>query len=94
LERIIELENSTHTLEEIPGLLPFKKVVPSKTTNQRVTQAHGSMRAKDIIKIAEELKQQKLEKSKQNAALEKREESKEVFYRCKEVHLQQAIKEL
>ena len=46
------LENTVPDLDDVPGLLPFKTVVPMKTKNVKLTQVHESLKAKEILKIA------------------------------------------
>ena len=72
-------------IEEIPGLLCMKKVKPKESTkNVRLTQVHGSMLAKDILTLAESIKEEKERKAgaKKEAYL-KREEKLESFLKCK-----------
>ena len=55
-----EMSERSLQLEEIPGLLTIKKVKPTlERTSTRITQVHGSMRAKDIAGKVKEIKEQK-----------------------------------
>ena len=57
---IHELNEKSLRLEDIPGLLTIEKVKPkmSKETT-RVTQVHGSMHGKEILKLVKEIKEKK-----------------------------------
>ena len=73
-------------LEEIPGLLTVKKVKPDmEKASTRVTQVHGSMRAKDVASLVEDIKEQKEKKAQaKEETRKKKEEEKEAFLKCKE----------
>jgi len=83
-EIIARLQNSTPPLEEI-GLLTVRKVTPKDVTkNVRVTQVHGSMEGKDVLKLAMKIRLDKeiKEQSQKDSAL-KRNDIKNAFFRCK-----------
>ena len=63
LELIEELQSTSVTPDELPGLLPLRKIAPKKTKAERVTQVCGSMRAKELSKV-QEMKVQEKEKEK------------------------------
>jgi hypothetical protein len=51
-------------LEEIQGLLTVKKVKPNiEKASTRVTQVHGSMRARDVASLVKDIKEQKEKKA-------------------------------
>ena len=51
-------------LEEIQGLLTVKKVKPNmEKASTRVTQVHGSMRARDAASLVKDIKEQKEKKA-------------------------------
>ena len=82
---IRELNEKSIELEEIPGLMVTKKVKPNlEKVSTRVTQIHGSMRAKDVAAIVKGIKEvkEKKAKSKQDA-VNKKQELKELFLQCK-----------
>ena len=54
-----ELQSTSVTPDEIPGLLPLRKIAPKKTKAKRVTQVCGSMRAKEMSKVQEVKAQEK-----------------------------------
>ena len=75
-------------LEEIPGLLTVKKVKSNEekkaAATTRVTQVHGSMRAKDVAAKVKEIKEEKQKKqTEKEEAKKKREEIRETFIKCK-----------
>lgn len=73
-------------IEEIPGLLTVKKVKPNmEKTSTRVTQVHGSMRAKDVASLVKDIKEQKEKRAQEKEETrKKKEEEKEAFLKCKE----------
>ena len=79
---IREMSEKSLQLEEIPGLLTFKKVKPNLTKNSvRVTQVHGSMRAKDVAsKVCRRNKNAK----RSSHLKKKKEEMVEMFIKCKD----------
>ena len=82
---IRELNEKSIQLDEIPGLLTVKKIKPNlEKTSTRITQVHGSMRAKDVASMVKEIKDKKETKAKaKEEALQKKEENREIFLRCK-----------
>ena len=47
-EKRRRLENTVPDLEPVPGLLPFKTVVPKETKNVKLNQVHGSLSKRNI----------------------------------------------
>ena len=85
-EKITELQQTVPRLEDIPGLLQINNINPSsKTKNQRLTDVHGSLKAKDALKLAsekraeEQKKEEKREMSRQNKI-----DMKQRFQKCRE----------
>ena len=78
---IHEMNEKSLALEEIPGLLTIEKVKPkmSKETT-RVTQVHGSMHGKDVLKLVQEIKEKKDLKKK--ASTEKLQKKKRMRGSC------------
>ena len=65
------------------GLLPFKKVKPSETTKNKITDVHESLKGtgvRTLIEQKEEDERKKEEKKKERE--EKKEEMKMVFLKC------------
>ena len=59
-------------MSEIPGFLKSNKVKPkAASTNHRVTQVHGSMEAKDMLKLVEGIKEDKIRKEEAKIEKEK-----------------------
>ena len=82
---IRELNEKSIEFEEIPGLMVTKKVKPNlEKVSTRVTQMHGSMRAKDVAAIVKGIKEVKEKKatSKQDT-VNKKQELKELILQCK-----------
>ena len=44
-----QLKNTPVRLEDVEGLLPLTKIQPKKSKHVRITQEHGSLRAKDLL---------------------------------------------
>ena len=84
LEYINNLSQTTPDLEEVPGLMPYKRINTDKSKNKFVTKMHGSLKATEVRKLVterekveEEAKQRKEEKQR------KREEMKKAFNLCR-----------
>ena len=72
-------------LENIPGLLTIQKIKPKQASKStRVTQVHGSMEGKEVIKVVKRINEdkQKTLQLKQDE-MKAKEKEKEDFYRCK-----------
>jgi len=69
-------------IDEIPGLLTYRKVKPKEIlkTNTRITNVHGSMEAQDFLKKVEVIEEEKTKKEQGKIENQARKES---FYRCK-----------
>ena len=82
---IDELHEKSITLTEIPGFMTVQKVKPKLSKeNVRVTQIHGSMKAKNVINVVKEIKEKKEQTAKQKQeTIEKKEETKQRFLLCK-----------
>jgi hypothetical protein len=83
---IIEtLNESTINIQEVPGFMSIQKVKPKLSKSKtRVTQVHGSMKAKmvlDKLKVIDD-KKIETEKSKEENT-KKKEDAKQAFLRCK-----------
>ena len=71
MEVISDLTNTSISIEDVDGILPLKKIQPTKSKTIRITQEHGSMRAKDMlnkVRKRNEIKKEKEDK-KQTEAL-------------------------
>ena len=85
LELIEELQSTSVNPDEIPGLLPVRKIAPKKANAKRVTQVCGSMRAKEMLSKVQEMKAQEKEKEeKRKKDAQKREDIKIAFMRYKD----------
>ena len=62
LELIEELHSTSVTPDEIPGLLPVRKIAPKKTNAKHVTHACGSMKVKEMLSKVQEMKAQEKKK--------------------------------
>ena len=85
---IRDMAEKSLQLDDVPGLLTIKKVTPNpdkaSTGTTRVTQVHGSMRAKDVASKVKEIKEEKLRiQAAKEAKKTQKEERKETFIRCK-----------
>ena len=89
LEKIDELNQTIHSiqtttpdLEAVPGLMPYRKVVP-KNKNKFVTKKHGTLKATDVRKLVEEREKEEQEKNarRETKKLEK-ENQKVAFSKC------------
>ena len=84
MQQLAELKNTPISIEEVNGLLPMKKIQPKKSKVVRLTQAHGSMRAVDMLmKVTERNAAEKVKEKKEDAAM-KKEELRLAFTICKE----------
>ena len=75
----------TYELENVPGLLPYKKVKPNETVRRKITDVHGSLKAsevREIIRKKEEEEQQKEERKAEKGKM--KEETKDKFERCEQ----------
>jgi hypothetical protein len=85
MDMINELHEKSIKLDDIPGFMTIQKVKPNLSkTNTRVTQVHGSMKAKRVLTVVEDIKNKKDQKTKEKQdAINKKEEVKEAFILCK-----------
>ena len=84
LEHIAQMETTTPELEEVPGLMPYKRIVPTKSKNKGLTKMHGTLKATDARKLAEEKQKAEEEALRMKEVKKlKKEEMKEVFHKCK-----------
>ena len=84
-QRIIqESHEKSLKLSEIPGFFKIDKVKLKAASTYRVIQVHGSMEAKDVLKLVEGIKEDKIRKEKAKIEKEKlKQQSREAFYQCK-----------
>ena len=54
LKHIAQLSETTPELEDIPGLMPFKCIAPTKSKNKTLTKMHGSLKSAEVRKLVEE----------------------------------------
>lgn len=40
-------------MQNVPGLLPYKKVKPTETVRRRITDVHGSLKATEVRALIE-----------------------------------------
>ena len=72
-------------MENVPGLLPYKKVKPTETTRRRITDVHGSLKATEVRALVEKKEEKEQQKKVRKEELELRKaEYKEQFIRCRE----------
>ena len=83
LELIEKLQSTSVTPDELPGLLPLRKIAPKKTKAERITQVCGSMRAKKMSKV-QETKVQEKEKEKRKKNIQRKKDIKIAFMCCKD----------
>ena len=84
LELIEELQSTSVTPDELPGLLPLRKIAPKKTKAEHVTQVCESMRAKELSKVQEMKVQEKEKEKKRKKNAQRKEDIKIAFMRCKD----------
>ena len=51
-------------LEQVNGLLPFKKVKLSETTKKKITNVHGSLKGTEVRKLIEQKEEDERKKEK------------------------------
>ena len=84
-EQVESMENDSFQIENVPGLLPFKKVKPKETVKRKITDVHGSLKATEVRALVEKKEQEEqAKKERKEELLLKKEESKEKFIRCKQ----------
>ena len=69
LDLISTLTETSPSLEDVPGLMPYKKIIPKKSKNQRLTKMRGSMKGSEVLKAAEERRQLQKEQEEKEEAL-------------------------
>ena len=80
MEQIKNLSQTAPELEEVPGLMPYKRVIPTKTKNKALTRMHGTLKATDMRMLVEEKEKAEEEKGQRKKEKEvKKELLKEVF---------------
>ena len=83
LEHIQYLSETTPNLEEVPGLMPFKRINP-KSKNKFVTKMHGSLKATELRVLVEEREQAEKEAQQRKEEKQlKKEEMIKAFNVCK-----------
>ena len=84
LEHIAQLSETTPKLENVPGLMPFKRIAPTKSKNKTLTKMRGSLKSTELRKLVEE--REKAEEEAERWRKEKhlkKEEMKGAFQGCK-----------
>ena len=74
-----------YPLEQVEGLLPYKKVKPAASIKKKITDVHGSLKAtevRELIEQKEEEERQKEERRKEK--VEQKENMVSTFLKCKE----------
>ena len=72
-------------LEQVDGLLRFKKVKASETTKKKITDDHGSLKGTEVRKLIEQKEEDERKKEeKKKEREEKKEEMKMLFLKCQE----------
>ena len=64
MEVISDLTNTSISIEDVDGILPLKKIQPTKSKTIRIMQEHGSMRANDMLNKVRE--RNEIEKEKED----------------------------
>ena len=83
LEHIAQLSETTPELENVPDLMPFKRIAPTKSKNKTLTKMHGSLKSTEVRKLVEEReKSEETERRRKEKHLKKG-EMKGAFQRCK-----------
>ena len=78
------LHEKSIQLTEIPGFMAIQKVKPKLSKeNVRVTQIHGSMKAKNVINVVKEIKEKKKTAQQKQENIQKKEKAKHTFLLCK-----------
>ena len=82
---INELNENSILIEEIPGFMPIRKVKPNLfTSSTRITQIHGSMKAKDVLSLVAGINEKKEQKGRTHLQNAEKNEVKKNFIKCKE----------
>ena len=83
---IDELHEKSIVLKEILGFMPVQKVKPKLSKkNTRITQVHGSMKAKNVLTVLKDIESKKQGQFKnKKATAKKKEDTKHAFLKCKE----------
>ena len=82
---INELNENSILIEEIPGFMPIRKVKPNLlTSSTRITQIHGSMKAKDVLSLVAGINEKKEQKGQTHLQNAEKNEVKKNFIKCKE----------
>ena len=82
---IDELHEKSIQLKDIPGFMTVQKVKPKLSKkNTRITQVHGSMKAKKVLNLLKDIEDKKQEQTKsKEEATKKKEDAKQAFLKCK-----------
>ena len=84
-EQVTSKADEQYQLQNVPGLLPYKKVKPTETVRRRITDVHGSLKATEVRALIEKKEEEEQQKKVRKEELELRKaESKEQFIRCRE----------
>ena len=81
---IEELQSTNVTPDEIPDLLPLRKIAPKKTKAKYVIQVCGSMQAKEMLSKVKVMKAQEKEKEEKRKNAQKKEDIKIAFMHCED----------
>ena len=84
-EKIKQLESTPFDPSEVSSVFHYDRINPKKSKNQRITSVHGSMTAKNILKVVKENNKKKEEneqKKKENK--ERKAKEGEMFLLCKD----------
>ena len=88
-QRTEQLETSTsesYELENVPGLLPFKKVKPNETKRKKITDVHGSLKASEVRELVQQKEEEDKQKEERKSEIKlRKEEIKAKFERCEEI---------
>ena len=84
LEHIVQLSEITPELENVPDLMPFKCIAPTKLKNKTLTKMHGSLKSTEVRKLMKEREKAEEEAERwRNEKHLKKQETKGAFQRCK-----------
>ena len=82
---VLEAANTNFEIENVPGLMPYKKVKPSETVRRKITDVHGSLKATNVRELIMKKEEEEQEKELKKAErIKGKEEMKEIFGRCKD----------
>ena len=85
LSVIKELTETPVSLEDVPGIMPITKIQPKKTKAKRITQAHGSLTAKELLKkVKKQTKKMKKNKRGRRMPIRRKKSLKKRFRSAKQ----------